>query len=122
MCCGGRDHRGCQSPTIAEECCVEMKKGQVIEAVVEAVLLTTNGMPNVNTIISITDFSSCDKLFCITALVLRFATRRNCLLGRSYCRRNWKCRSEVVKKCLERIEVPSKLQSTLVCTKTVVES
>ena len=60
------------SETIAEECCVEMKKGQAIEAVGEAVLLTTNGRPNMNTIIPITDFSSCDKLFRITALVLRF--------------------------------------------------
>ena len=49
-----------------------MKKGQAIEAVGEAVLLTTNGMPNMDTIIPITDFSSCDKLFRITALVLRF--------------------------------------------------
>ncbi|XP_073232039.1 uncharacterized protein [Porites lutea] len=60
------------SETIAEECCVEMKKGQAIEAVGEAVLLTTNGMPNMDTVIPITDFSSCDKLFRITALVLRF--------------------------------------------------
>ena len=60
------------SETIAEECCVEMKKGQAIEAVGEAVLLTTNGMPNMDTIIPITDFSSCVKLFCITALVLHF--------------------------------------------------
>ena len=58
--------------TIAEECCVEMKKGQAIEAVGEAVLLTTNGMPNMDAIIPITDFSSCDMLFCITTLVLRF--------------------------------------------------
>ena len=49
-----------------------MKKGQAIEAVGEAVLLTTNGMPNMDTIILITDFSSCDKLFRITTLVLRF--------------------------------------------------
>ena len=124
------------SETIAEECCVEMKKGQAIEAVGEAVLLTTNGMPNMDTIIPITDFSSCDKLFRITTLVLRFVKKfknqgqvakgRNCLLGRGYCRRTWKCRSEVVKKCPERIEVPSKLQSVrarlLICTKTVVES
>ena len=60
------------SETIAEECCVEMKKGQAIEAVGEAVLLTTNGIPNMDTIIPITDFSSCDKLFRITALVLPF--------------------------------------------------
>ena len=60
------------SETIAEECCVEMKKGHAIEAVGEAVLLTTNGMPNMDTIIPITDFSSCDKLFRITTLVLRF--------------------------------------------------
>ena len=60
------------SETIAEECCVEMKKGQAIEAVREAVLLTTNGIPNMDTIIPITDFSSCDKLFRITALVLPF--------------------------------------------------
>ena len=60
------------SETIAEECCVEMKKGQAIEAVGEAVLLTTNGIPNMDTIIPITDFSSCNKLFRITALVLRF--------------------------------------------------
>ena len=33
------------SETIAEERCVEMKKGQAIEAVGEAVLLTTNGLP-----------------------------------------------------------------------------
>ena len=60
------------SETIAEECCVEMKKGQAIEAVGEAVLLTTNGIPNMDTIIPISDFSSCDKLFRITALVLPF--------------------------------------------------
>ena len=75
-----------------------------------------------DTIISITDFNSCEKLFRITALVLHLAKRRNCLLGRGYCRRNWKCRSDVVKKHLERIEIRSKLQSTLVCKKTVVES
>ena len=60
------------SETIAEECCVEMKKGHAIETVGEAVLLTSNGMPNMDTIILITDFSSCDKLFRITALVFRF--------------------------------------------------
>ena len=60
-----------------------------------------------DTIISITDFNSREKSFRITALVLHLAEIRNCLLGRGYCRRNWKCRSEVVKKCLERIEVQS---------------
>ena len=60
------------SETIAEECCLEMRKGQAIEAVGEAVLLTTNGIPNMDTIIPITDFSSCNKLFRMTALVLRF--------------------------------------------------
>ena len=50
MCCGGRDHHGCQS----------------------IVNHKINGMPNMDTIIPITDFSSCDKLFRITALVLRF--------------------------------------------------
>lgn len=56
------------SETIAGECCVEKKKGHAIEAV----LLTTNGMPNMDSIILITDFTSCDKLFRITALVFRF--------------------------------------------------
>ena len=49
-----------------------MNKGQAIEAVGKSVLLSTNGMPSMDTIILITDFSSCDKLFRITALVLRF--------------------------------------------------
>ena len=53
-----------------------MKKGQAIEAVGKAVLLTTNGTPNVDTITPITGFTSCDKLFRITAFVLRFVKSR----------------------------------------------
>ena len=34
---------------ITEECCVELKKGQAIEAVGEAVLLTKNGTPSMDT-------------------------------------------------------------------------
>ena len=49
-----------------------MNKGQAIEAVGKSVLLSTNGMPSMDTIILITDFNSCDKLFRITALVLHF--------------------------------------------------
>ena len=44
--------------TITQECCVETKKGQAIEEVGKALLVTTNGMPNMDTIILITDFSS----------------------------------------------------------------
>ena len=49
-----------------------MKKGQAIEAVGEAVLLATNGTPNMDTFIPITYFTPRDMLFRITALVLRF--------------------------------------------------
>ena len=57
--------------TITQECCVEMKKGQAIEVVGKAVLVTTNGMPDMDTIILLTDFSFWDKLFRIPVLVLR---------------------------------------------------
>lgn len=50
-----------------------MKKGQAIEAVGDAVFLTTNAAPNMDTVIPMIDFSSCDRLFRITALVLPFA-------------------------------------------------
>ena len=49
--------------TISEEYCIEMKKGQAIEAVGEAVLLTTNGMPNMDTIIRIKDVTSHAKTY-----------------------------------------------------------
>ena len=34
---------------ITEECCLELKKGQAIEAAGEAVLLTKNGTPSIDT-------------------------------------------------------------------------
>ena len=48
-----------------------MKKGQAIEAVGKAVLLTTNGTPNVDTITPITGFTSCDG----SKLPLRLVSR-----------------------------------------------
>ena len=106
-----------------------MKKGQAIEAVGEAVLLTTNGMPNMDTIIPITDFSSCDKLFRITALMLRFVKnlkikakllkKGTFYLGEVTAEVKW-LRS--VQKELKSQVNYGQLKGDLVCTKTVVES
>ena len=123
------------SETIAEECCVEMKKGQAIEAVGEAVLLTTNGMPNMDTIIPIADFSSGDKLFRITALVMRFV--KNLKIKAKLLKEGTVYLGEVTAEELGNAEVKrlksvqkelksqanySQLDETLVCMKTVVES
>ena len=43
-----------------------------MEATEEPVLLASTGRPDLEACIPITDFSCCDKLFRITALVLRF--------------------------------------------------
>ena len=58
--------------SITEECRTELKKAQALEATEETVLLASTGRPDLEACIPITDFSCCDKLFRITALVLRF--------------------------------------------------
>ena len=58
--------------SITEECRTELKKAQALEATEETVLLASTGRPDLEACIPITDFSCSDKLFRITALVLRF--------------------------------------------------
>ena len=71
--------------SITEECRTELKKAQALEATEETVLLASTGRRDLEACILITDISCCDKLFRITALVLRFV-------------RNLKIKTEMLKE------------------------
>ena len=120
---------------ITEECCVELKKGQAIEAVGEAVLLTTNGTPSMDTSNSNYRFHLLWQAVSYynlgVALCEKFVKSRPSYWNKELLswerplQKKFKCWKEEVKESPERIEAPSKLQSTrarlLVCIKTVVE-
>lgn len=57
---------------MTEECRAELKKGAAEKAYDVSLLLTTDSRPDLEACIPVTNFSSCDTLFRVTALVLRF--------------------------------------------------
>ena len=57
---------------VMEECRAELKKGPAEKASDVSLLLTTASRPDLEACIPVTNFSFCDTLFHVTALVLRF--------------------------------------------------
>ena len=89
-----------QPPT--EECLIEQKKGAAKEIISETVLLTAC-KPDLESCIPITNFSCCDKLFRVTALVQRFV--RNLKIKAKLLKEGTVCHGEVTEDEIAHAEL-----------------
>ena len=91
----------CQQ-SLTEECITEQKKSLAGKVVSETVLLVAN-QPDLDACIPISNFSCCDKLFRVTALVHRFV--RNLKIKAKILKEGTVCHEEVTEAEIAHAEV-----------------
>ena len=88
--------------SLTEECITEQKKSMADKVVRETVLLVAN-QPDLDACIPISNFSCCDKLFRVTALVHRFV--RNLKIKAKILKEGTVCHEEVTEAEIAHAEV-----------------